>query len=135
GRRGGGGWGRGPGAHDPRCLHPAGPGPGGRLVLFDNFGRRDPSRPSSRVVSLSLPGLETETVYEDDPPERFHSPVCGALAPLPGGILLVVESTAGRAFQIDPSGRVVWEFRSPFRLAERGLVGALLDMRRLETER
>lgn len=123
------------GAHDPRVQITEETGPRGRVLLFDNFGRRDAARPSSRVLALSLPGLATETVYEDDPPEGFHSPVCGALAPLPGDLVLVVETTAGRAFQIDASGRLVWEFRSPFRVEERGIVAALLDMRPLNRSR
>ncbi|MEM6674897.1 MAG: arylsulfotransferase family protein [Planctomycetota bacterium] len=116
------------GAHDPQ-VDPDDPQ---RVLLFDNFGRRDPERPASRVLALDLAGGGgATTVFEDDPPERFYSPVCGSLSALPGGSWLVVESTAGRAFQIDAGGELVWEFRSPFRIEEEGLVAALLDVRPL----
>lgn len=88
----------------------------------------------SRILRVA--GASTETLFEGDAVFPFHSEVCGSLDPLPGGGWLVTETTAGRAFQLDESGRVVWEFRTPFRgegpEGATGWVAALLDMRRLE---
>ena len=95
-------------------------------MLFDNFGDRSAF---SQIISIS-PTVKTARVIfqgtEDDP---FFSPVCGAVLPLPGDRLLVIESTAGRAIQIDRSGRLLWEFRTPFRIPAEDLVAVLLDMR------
>lgn len=116
------------GAHDP-TVDPAAPDE--RLLLFDNHGRADPAAPASRIVAIDRATFGTTTFFEDTPPTRFHSPVCGAVTPLGGGVWLVVEATAGRAFQIDASGEIVWEFRSPFRVEGEGLVAVLLDLRPL----
>lgn len=109
------------GAHDPQ-LDPV----DGGILLFDNFGDRSAF---SQIISIS-PTVKTARVIfqgtEDDP---FFSPVCGAVLPLPGDRLLVIESTAGRAIQIDRSGRLLWEFRTPFRIPAEDLVAVLLDMR------
>lgn len=112
------------GAHDPQ-LDPE----DGRVLLFDNLGAR--AVPRSRVLSLDLTTGDVRTEFEGDDGEPFFSPVCGAVLPLPGGRLLVLESTAGRALQVDRSGRVLWEFRTPFRIPEEDLVAVLLDMRPL----
>jgi len=116
------------GAHDPQIERDG----AHRMFLFDNFGRGEALAPASRIVAIDRDSFSTTTVFEDTPRQLFHSPVCGGLAPLPGGLWLVVETTAGRAFQIDTDGTVVWEFRTPFRIEGEGLVAALLDMRPLD---
>ena len=112
------------GAHDPQ-LDPA----DGRVLLFDNFGAQ--AVPRSRVLSLDLERGDARTLFDGAGEEAFFSPVCGAVLPLPGERLLILESTAGRAVQVDREGRVLWEFRTPFRIPEEDLVAVLLDMRPL----
>ena len=112
------------GAHDPQ-LDPV----GGGTLLFDNFGASSSPSPSSQILSIS-PGERTaQVLFHGTEENPFFSPVCGAVLPLPEGRLLVVESTAGRALQIDRSGRLLWEFRTPFRIPHEDLVAVLLDMR------
>jgi hypothetical protein len=43
----------------------------------------------------------------------LHSEVLGAVQELPGGHLMVTESTAGRCVEVDPTGRVVWSYTHP----------------------
>ena len=50
----------------------------------------------------------------------------------PNGNTLVTESDAGRAFEVTPSGEIVWEFLSPWRAGEAGeLVATLFEVVRL----
>ncbi|MDG1048771.1 MAG: hypothetical protein P8M11_14625 [Planctomycetota bacterium] len=109
------------GAHDPQ-LDPL----SGGVLLFDNFGD---SGVGSRVLALDVGLQAAELVFQGSAEAPFFSPVCGTVLPLPGDRLLVIESTAGRALQIDREGRILWEFRTPFRLPEEDLVAVLLDMR------
>ncbi len=113
------------GAHDPQ------PDPvTGGVLLFDNFGDHTIG---SQVLSISRDKRTAEVLFKGTPEAPLFSPVCGAVLPLPGDRLLIVESTAGRAIQIDRSGKILWEFRSPFRIPEEDLVAVLLDMRPAET--
>lgn len=112
------------GAHDPQ-LDPV----GGGTLLFDNFGASSSPSPASQILSISPIDRTAQVLFQGTEEDPFFSPVCGAVLPLPEGRLLVVESTAGRALQIDRSGRLLWEFRTPFRIPNEDLVAVLLDMR------
>ncbi|MDB4736478.1 hypothetical protein OAF93_01795, partial [Planctomycetota bacterium] len=113
------------GAHDPQ-LDPA----NGGTLLFDNFGDR---AIGSQILSIAREDRTARVLYQGTREAPFFSPVCGAVLPLPGDRLLVVESTAGRAIQIDRNGKLLWEFRTPFRIPDEDLVAVLLDMRPAET--
>lgn len=110
--------------HDPTLL------PGGRLLVFDNFwdeaGRR------SRVVEIDPLSQQVVWDYGNGKGESFFSAWLGECQRLPNGNTLIVESTAGRAFEVTPARRIVWEFVSPFRAGDREeLVATLVQMRRL----
>lgn len=111
------------GAHDPQPV----PGRAGWTALFDNHGARDAAPPRSRVVLTD--GRRTEEFRAAS--VSFRSKVCGSIAPLAGGGWLVTSTTEGRALAFEPDGALAWEFRTPFRVEEEGLIAALLDMRPL----
>jgi len=50
---------------------------------------------------------------------------------LPNGNMLITESDNGRAFEIDESGEIVWEFVN---LVGDGKVGIVQEVQRLSTE-
>jgi hypothetical protein len=110
------------GQHDPTPL------PGPRLLVFDNWwgeGR-------SRVVEVDA--LTHEVRWQHPAPGQapFFSAIGGTAQRLPNGNTLIVETTAGRAFEVDASGRTVWEYRSPHRAGDqRELVAALFQLTRL----
>jgi hypothetical protein len=108
--------------HEPSLL------PDGRLLLFDNRGGPGGR---SRVVAFD-PRLAAPAALETlwpPPGVRFDSAQIGSAARLPNGNLLIVESERGAAYEVDPQGRVVWEFRSPHRAGERReLVATLFDL-------
>lgn len=107
-------WGAGEvvGPHDPWLL------PNGNVLLFDNGSRptpdRDtPARAFSRVVEVDPRTGNVVWEYRGDPPASFFSPSRGGAQPLPGGNVLITETTKGRAFEITRSGKLVWEFWNP----------------------
>lgn len=119
------------GGHDPQPM----PSRPGWWALFDNYSSKGSAFGASRVIATN--GLSTEVLYEGSASDPFFSPVCGSVATTgpddgkqnsPSG-WVVTETTQGRAFGLTPSGEIAWEFRTPFRIEEKALIAALLDMR------
>jgi hypothetical protein len=78
----------------------------GRILLFDNLGVQG----RSRVLEVDpVTGAERVVYAAGD----FFSFCCGTSQRLPNGNTLVTESDRGRAFEIDPSGALVWDYRTP----------------------
>jgi hypothetical protein len=93
--------------HDPL------PRPDGGLWVFDN----EAGPAASRVVAWAPGAAAPSSTWTAPGGLRFWSATCGALsAPAPDR-LLVTESDAGRAWEIDAEGRVRWAFVSPHRVA------------------
>jgi hypothetical protein len=110
--------------HDPTLL------PDGRLLVFDN--QWDQAGKRSRVLEIDPLSQQIAWDYGRGETERFFTPGFGECQRLPNGNTLIVESWAGRAFEVTPDRRIVWEFVSPFRTGERGeLRAALVQLRRL----
>ncbi len=111
--------------HEPELL------PGGGLMVFDNRGLGD----RSRVLVVDPTTGSPLWSYGEQPHQTFFTWDCGLAHALPGGNVLVVESNQGRAFEVTPSGTVVWEFRNPARAGEnREFVATLFDLVRLPPE-
>jgi hypothetical protein len=100
-------WAWGPGVlaspHDATMLD------NGNILIFDN----GMGRGWSRVVEMNP--LTRRIVWEYGGPGdgRFYSNTRGAAHRLPGGNTLVTVSAAGRVFEVDPTGDIVWDFRNP----------------------
>ncbi len=108
------------GQHDPTWL------PGGRLMVFDN-GMGRPQGAYSRVVQIEVPfedGLPAAQTPDDAPllpewiwtapiPSDLFAPLISGAQRLPGGNTLITEGPAGRLFEIDADGELVWEYVSP----------------------
>jgi hypothetical protein len=101
----------------------------GRLLLFDNTG---PGRNLSRVIELDPLTGEIGWRFGGTPEADFFSRTLGSNQRLPNGNTLITESENGRALEVAPDGRVVWEFYNPHRAGERKeLVAVLFEMVRL----
>ena len=73
--------------------------------------------------------------YRGDPPEDFYSKTCGAARRLPDGNTMIVDTEAGRAFEVTPEGEIVWDFINPHRAGkDNELTASLFDLIRLENE-
>lgn len=105
---------------------------GGRVLVFDNHWQ--PNR-WSRIVAVDPAAGTLETIYAGSPETPFYSHSCGSVASLPNGNALVTESDNGRAFEVTPSGEIVWEFYNPHRAGDsREYIATLFQMTRLPAD-
>lgn len=101
----------------------------GRLLLFDNLGA---GRTRSRVLEIDPLSGETVWRYGGTPEVDFLSKTLGSCQRLPNGNTLITESENGRAIEVTPEGRIVWELYNPHRAGERNeLVAVLFEVVRL----
>jgi len=110
--------------HTPRLLDT------GRLLLFDNLGRMVVGE--SRVVEVDAFTQEIVWRYGETKAQRLFSGSHGSTQRLANGNTLIVESNTGRALEVTPEGRSVWEYRNPYRVGKkRELIAMLSQMERL----
>jgi hypothetical protein len=63
----------------------------------------------------------------------FESRVLGSCQRLANGNTLITESTAGRALEVRPDGKIVWEYFNPARGGDDGdLIAYLMEVVRLD---
>ena len=102
----------------------------GSILMFDNEGAGEAK---SRVIEVDPTSGEIVWSYEGPPGVGFFSRVGGSCHRLENGNTLVVESTAGMAYEVKRDGTCVWTFASPHRAGEDGeLVAFLPDVERVE---
>lgn len=112
--------------HEPRLLE------NGNILLFDNRGHQG----KSKAIEFNPLTQEVVWTFKGNPPETFYSREAGSLDRLPNGNTLIVESEYGRAFEVTPAGKIVWEFYNPNRAGENNeLIAALYDVVRVEPEK
>ena len=108
-----------------RAQHQPVPLPTGTLLLFDNKG----AGRGSRVVEFDPASEELTWIFPGEGDEPISSPEAGSCQRLANGNTLITESEMGRALEITPESRVVWEFVSPHRAGERlELVATLFEV-------
>jgi outer membrane protein assembly factor BamB len=83
----------------------------GHIQIFDNGTRRG----YSRIVEVDPRSGKITWSYEASPPSAFYSSACGSSQRLPNGNVLISETNRGRAFEVDPTGAIVWTFLSGLR--------------------
>jgi hypothetical protein len=88
------------GPHTPTML------PNGNILIFDN-GRY---RKWSRVIELDPMTLKVVWEYRA---KGFYTETQGQAQKLPNGNVLVTVTEDGRAFEVTPDKRIVWEYYSP----------------------
>lgn len=109
--------------HDPRLLA------NGHMLVFDNCGRDG----QSQVIEFEPLDGSVVWKYTEEKDILFFSATCGTSARLPNGNTLITESDNGRAFEVTPTGRIVWEFHNPHRAGENNeLVATLFEMARVD---
>ena len=98
--------------HDPRIVQDGG------ILLFDNVG----GETGSRILEYELASMKIRWRYEGHENARFVSKTLGTAHRLSNGNTLITESEGGRAFEVSPDGRIVWEFFNPHRAGRAGRV-------------
>jgi hypothetical protein len=93
--------------HDPDFI-----GDGWVRVLDNNTDASPDGRwlGGSRIVDIRPHTGERRVVYPTGSRSRFYTRTSGKSQTLPNGHLLITETRAGRAFQVDPRGRCVWQW-------------------------
>ena len=110
------------GQHDPTFVDT------GNLLIFDNLSEPE----GSRVIEVDPFTQDIAWVYRAEGETAFYSEFSGANSRLPNGNTLITESEGGRAFEVTPDKRIVWEFRSPHQAGDnQEFIAALLEMQRL----
>lgn len=100
------------------------------ILLLDNLWQRR----RSRVVEVDPLTQEITWSYEGSPGKEFYTKTFGTEQRLSNGNTLINESNAGRAFEVTPDNRIVWEFLNPARAgAKKELIATLFDFQRLDS--
>jgi len=104
----------------------------GNLLLFDNLGHKG----RSRVIEFNPLTQEIVWAYQGDHPDDFFSRFSGSNQRLPNGNTLITESDNGRAFEVTPGNKIVWEFKNPHRVGSGDkLIGVIFEMVRIAPEK
>ena len=110
------------GQHDPRVLD------NGHMLFFENNHRPE----ASRVREIDPLSGEELWFYEGNEAAPFFSPTCGAVQRLANGNTLITSTDAGRVFELDPDGRIAWEYFNPQRAGKnREFIATISEMTRL----
>ena len=104
----------------------------GSILIFDN----GVSRRYSRVLKLDPRKREIIWSYRADPPRDFFSKARGGAQELGNGNVLIAETDKGRAFEVTPTGEIVWEFYNDIWRDRRGKQkrGAIYRMTRVDAD-
>lgn len=109
--------------HEPVLL------PGGTLLILDNQSQSA----RSRVLEIDILTQRIVWTYEGDATHPFFTQFNGSVQRLSNGNTLIIESDAGRAFEVNRASRIVWEFYNPHRAGAHGeLIASLFDLVRLD---
>jgi hypothetical protein len=115
--------------HDPQVLD------NGNLLLFDNRGGNRGDVRASAVLELDPKSGDERWAYRGEPAGEFYSSTCGTAQRLENGNTLITESDRGRAFEVTPAGRVVWQYRNPHRAGPDGrFIATLFEAWRLPAD-
>lgn len=94
--------------HDPRIVGP------NEVLVFDNRGLGKRSRVLAYDTRNGRPGWS----YTGTEAAPFYTIDCGHAQRLANGNTLINESASGRAFEVEPDGKIVWEYRSPYQVPD-----------------
>lgn len=121
------------GQHDPDFE------PDGTISVLDNRPLVEIKQPEgypgahggSRILAIDPADGALTTLYESDARNAFYTPYRGKHQRLTNGNLLIAETDAGRAFEVTPSGEVVWSYVNGW---DAESVGWVLDIGRYPAE-
>jgi hypothetical protein len=96
--------------HDPDIT------PEGKIVVFNNRseGVSIIQEPGSNIIEFDPATHGYKILYPGPKQGRFYSDILGTHQSLANGNRLINESRAGRVFEINPNGDIVWEFVQPY---------------------
>lgn len=103
----------------------------GNILLFDNQG----SFKQSKVIEYNPITRTIQWCYGCSEGEKFYTSVCGSCQRLQNGNTLIIESEAGRAFEVTHEREIVWEYVNPHRAGKNNeLIATLFDVVRIPSD-
>ena len=90
----------------------------GTILLFDNRGLIINDKEYSRILEINPNNLAVTFEY-DDLLTPFYNNSYGRVQRLDNGNTLITQSLASRVFEINPTGKIVWEMKLPKMIALR----------------
>ncbi|WP_186375864.1 arylsulfotransferase family protein [Hyella patelloides] len=113
--------------HDPDFID------GNSFSVFDNnnISAVEANLRQSRILIMSAKENTTDVFFEGTVEKPFFTNVMGKHQWQPNGNLLITESKAGRGFEIDRQGEVVWQY---INYVDEGVVGIVGEVQRLPSE-
>lgn len=97
--------------HDPDFL------PTGRISVFSNNNDLTDTGTvlgGSTIVEIDPGTRETAVIYGSRHGQKFYTPYRGQHQRLPNGNILMSDSMSGRAFEVDSSGKLVWQLLNSY---------------------
>jgi hypothetical protein len=97
------------GQHDPDFTE------NGYITVFDNYSDwknksfREKEK-GSRIIRINPVTKETKIIYGWHKNQYFYTEFGGKHQQLPNQNMIITETDAGRIFEINPKGKVVWEW-------------------------
>jgi len=86
----------------------------GNILCFDNGNIRPSSIHHSRILEFDPDTREVVWSYTDPMPAAFFSPYMGSVEKIEWcGYYSICESAFGRIFEVDPEGKLMWEYVIP----------------------
>jgi len=92
----------------------------GNIEVFNNrrdyflLSKASGHLPGSNIVSFDPVANKVSIIYPQAGQETFYTEIQGVHQLLPNGNRLILESKAGRIFEIDDKGKIVWEYIKPY---------------------
>jgi len=86
---------------------------GGKITVFDNHSDDSPDGRyggGSRIWSVDPATNQTQVLYGGRDGQRMFSPERGTHQRQPNGDIMITEAEQGRAFEVTPDGKIVWEY-------------------------
>jgi len=98
------------------------------MLIFDNCSRVD----DSQILEINPFSQEIVWAYNQSGKRDFYTSSCGSSIRLNNGNTLITESNKGRAFEVTPDKKIVWEFYNPARTGGNDkIIATLFEMIRL----
>lgn len=112
---------------------------GNTISVFDNNNlsaspgseRADHAAQRSRIAIIPVSTGKVSTFFEGSPAAPFFSDIMGRHEWLENGNLLITEARSGHVLEVDPRGRLVWEY---FNLVDDDKVGLIDTATRLPSD-
>ena len=88
---------------------------------------------TSAVLEFNPGSRNIQWSYRGTKESPFYTPTCGSCQRLRNGNTLITESDPGRAFEVTPDKKIVWEYINPHRAGkENELIATLFEVVRLK---